>query len=72
MICILFTEMSGSRLGRGRVGRLAVYGGCGVVGLLLVFFYRAATSEMARLRELHIQCAHQQEALAAQLQGMDY
>ncbi|XP_076481699.1 uncharacterized protein LOC117161202 isoform X3 [Bombus vancouverensis nearcticus] len=60
--------MSGSRLGRGRVGRLAVYGGCGVVGLLLVFFYRAATSEMARLRELHIQCAHQQEALAAQLQ----
>ncbi|XP_071874576.1 uncharacterized protein isoform X1 [Bombus fervidus] len=60
--------MSGSRLGRGRVGRLAVYGGCGVVGLLLVFLYRAATSEMARLRELHIQCAHQQEALAAQLQ----
>ncbi|CAD1478107.1 unnamed protein product, partial [Heterotrigona itama] len=61
-------EMSGSRLGRGRGGRLAVYGGCGVVVILLVFLYRAATSEMARLRELHVQCAHQQEALAAQLQ----
>ncbi|XP_012138858.1 uncharacterized protein LOC100881745 [Megachile rotundata] len=60
--------MSGSRLGRGRGGRLAVYGGCGVVVVLLVFLYRAATSEMARLRELHVQCAHQQEALAAQLQ----
>lgn len=60
--------MSGSRLGRGRGGRLAVYGGCGVVVILLVFLYRAATSEMARLRELHIQCAHQQESLAAQLQ----
>lgn len=60
--------MSGSRLGRGRGGRLAVYGGCGVVIILLVFLYRAATSEMARLRELHIQCAHQQESLAAQLQ----
>lgn len=61
--------MSGSRLGRGRAGRLAVYGGCGVVLLLLVYLYRAATSEMARLHELHEQCAHQQEALAAQLQG---
>ncbi|KZC08791.1 Golgi integral membrane protein 4 [Dufourea novaeangliae] len=60
--------MSGSRLGRGRGGRLAVYGGCGVVVVLLVILYRAATSEMARLRELHVQCAHQQEALAAQLQ----
>ncbi|KAK2585396.1 hypothetical protein KPH14_010070 [Odynerus spinipes] len=60
--------MSGSRLGRGRGGRLAVYGGCGVVVILLVLLYRAATSEMARLRELHIQCAHQQESLAAQLQ----
>ncbi|XP_076545549.1 uncharacterized protein LOC117606473 [Osmia lignaria lignaria] len=60
--------MSGSRLGRGRGGRLAVYGGCAVVVILLVFLYRAATSEMARLRELHVQCAHQQEALAAQLQ----
>ncbi|XP_076236854.1 uncharacterized protein LOC143180777 [Calliopsis andreniformis] len=60
--------MSGSRLGRGRGGRLAVYGGCGVVVVLLVFLYRAATLEMARLRELHVQCAHQQEALAAQLQ----
>ncbi|XP_012288380.1 Golgi integral membrane protein 4 [Orussus abietinus] len=60
--------MSGSRLGRGRGGRLAVYGGCGVVVVLLVFLYRAATSEMARLRELHVECAHQQEALAAQLQ----
>ncbi|XP_076625744.1 uncharacterized protein LOC143344045 isoform X2 [Colletes latitarsis] len=60
--------MSGSRLGRGRSGRLAVYGGCGVVVVLLVILYRAATSEMTRLRELHVQCAHQQEALAAQLQ----
>ncbi|KOC67896.1 Golgi integral membrane protein 4 [Habropoda laboriosa] len=60
--------MSGSRLGRGRGGRLAVYGGCGVVVVLLVILYRAASSEMARLRELHVQCAHQQEALAAQLQ----
>ncbi|KAI4483189.1 hypothetical protein M0804_008244 [Polistes exclamans] len=60
--------MSGSRLGRGRGGRLAVYGGCGVVIILLVFLYRAATSEMARLRELHIQCVHQHESLAAQLQ----
>ncbi|XP_015177197.1 PREDICTED: Golgi integral membrane protein 4-like [Polistes dominula] len=61
-------QMSGSRLGRGRGGRLAVYGGCGVVIILLVFLYRAATSEMARLRELHIQCVHQHESLAAQLQ----
>ncbi|KAL2728020.1 Golgi integral membrane protein 4-like isoform X1 [Vespula maculifrons] len=60
--------MSGSRLGRGRGGRLAVYGGCGVVIILLVFLYRAATSEMARLRDLHIQCVHQHESLAAQLQ----
>ncbi|XP_043523462.1 Golgi integral membrane protein 4-like [Frieseomelitta varia] len=60
--------MSGSRLGRGRGGRLAVYGGCGVVVILIVFLYRATTLEMARLRELHVQCAHQQEALAAQLQ----
>jgi len=34
-----------------------------------MYLYRAASSEMARLRELHEQCAHQQEALAAQLQG---
>lgn len=69
--CILFysTGMSGSRLGRGRTGRLALYGGCGIVILLLVYLYRAATSEMTKLRELHEQCAHQQEALAAQLQG---
>ncbi|XP_076756393.1 uncharacterized protein LOC143426684 [Xylocopa sonorina] len=60
--------MNGSRLARSRAVRLAVYGGCGVVVLLLVFLYRAATSEMARLRDLHIQCAHQQETLAAQLQ----
>ncbi|XP_015600284.1 Golgi integral membrane protein 4 isoform X2 [Cephus cinctus] len=59
--------MNGSRLGRGRGGRLAVYGGGGVVLLLLVFLYRAATSEMARLRELNMQCSKQQEALAAQL-----
>ncbi|XP_029664219.1 Golgi integral membrane protein 4-like isoform X1 [Formica exsecta] len=60
--------MSGSRLGRGRGGRLALYGSCGVVALLLMFLYRAAISEMTRLRDLHEQCAHQQEALAAQLQ----
>ncbi|XP_029178747.1 Golgi integral membrane protein 4-like [Nylanderia fulva] len=60
--------MSGPLLGRGRGGRLALYGGCGVVIVLLFLLYRAATSEMARLRELHEQCAHQQEALAAQLQ----
>ncbi|KAI4496172.1 hypothetical protein M0802_008039 [Mischocyttarus mexicanus] len=60
--------MSGSRLGRGRSGRLAVYVGCGVMIILLIFLYRAATSEMARLRDLHIQCVHQHESLAAQLQ----
>lgn len=60
--------MSGSRLGRGRGGRLALYAGCGVVVVLLVFLYRAATLEMARLREREIQCTHQQGALAAQLQ----
>ncbi|XP_015123011.1 Golgi integral membrane protein 4 isoform X2 [Diachasma alloeum] len=60
--------MSGSRLGRGRGGRLAIYGGCLVVMVLIVFLYRAATTEMTRLRDLHVQCAHQQEALAAQLQ----
>lgn len=61
--------MSGTRLGRGRGGRLAVYAGCGIVVFLLVFLYRAATTEMTRLRELHVQCTHQQEALDAQLQG---
>lgn len=66
---LLSTGMSGSLLGRGRGGRLALYGGCSVVILLLFLLYRAATSEMTRLRELHEQCAHQQEALAAQLQG---
>ncbi|XP_012342595.1 Golgi integral membrane protein 4 isoform X4 [Apis florea] len=60
--------MNGTRLGRGRGGRLAVYVGCGMVVILLVFLYRAATSEMARLQELNVQCSHQQEALAAQLQ----
>ncbi|XP_012226210.1 Golgi integral membrane protein 4 [Linepithema humile] len=60
--------MSGSRLGRGRCGRLAVFGGCGAVVLFFVFLYRAATSEMARLRAQNEQCAQQQEALAAQLQ----
>lgn len=61
--------MSGSRLGRGRCGRLAVFGGCGAVVLFFLFLYRAATSEMARLRAQNEQCAQQQEALAAQLQG---
>ncbi|KAF7987647.1 hypothetical protein HCN44_003510 [Aphidius gifuensis] len=60
--------MSGSRLGRGRGGRLAIYTGCLLIVVLLVFLYRAATTEMTRLRELHDQCTHQQEALAAQLQ----
>ncbi|XP_063979348.1 Golgi integral membrane protein 4-like [Diachasmimorpha longicaudata] len=60
--------MNGSRLGRGRGGRLAIYAGCLVVMALIVFLYRAATTEMTRLRDLHVQCAHQQEALAAQLQ----
>lgn len=45
-----------------------MYVGCGMVVILLVFLYRAATSEMARLQELNVQCSHQQEALAAQLQ----
>lgn len=61
--------MSGSLLGRGRGGRLVVYGGCPVLIFILVFLYHAATSEMDRLRELQEQCVHQQEALAAQLQG---
>ncbi|EFN85270.1 hypothetical protein EAI_15707 [Harpegnathos saltator] len=60
--------MSGSRLGRGRGGRLAIYAGCGVLLFFLVFLYRAANTEMTRLRELHLKCAQQQEALAAQLQ----
>ncbi|XP_020277904.1 Golgi integral membrane protein 4-like [Pseudomyrmex gracilis] len=60
--------MSGSLLGRGRGGRLVVYGGCPVLIFILVFLYHAATSEMDRLRELQEQCVHQQEALAAQLQ----
>ncbi|XP_076652532.1 uncharacterized protein LOC143358896 [Halictus rubicundus] len=60
--------MSGSRLGRGRGGRLALYAGCGVMVVCLVFLYRAATSEMYRLQEREIQCTHQQGALAAQLQ----
>ncbi|XP_034943944.1 Golgi integral membrane protein 4-like isoform X2 [Chelonus insularis] len=60
--------MNGTRLGRGRGGRLAVYGGCGIVVILLVFLYRTATTEMTRLRDLNIQCSNQQEALAAQLQ----
>lgn len=60
--------MSGSRLGRGRGGRLAIYTGCLLIVVLLVMLYRAATTEMTRLRELHDQCTHQQEALAAQLQ----
>lgn len=67
---LYFAEMNGTRLGRGRGGRLAVYVGCGMVVILLVFLYRAATSEMARLQELNVQCSHQQEALAAQLQGI--
>ncbi|KAK0176311.1 hypothetical protein PV328_000458 [Microctonus aethiopoides] len=60
--------MNGTRLGRGRGGRLALYGGCLVVLVLLVFLYRAATTEMTRLHELNVQCTHQEEALAAQLQ----
>ncbi|XP_070525321.1 Golgi integral membrane protein 4 isoform X4 [Cardiocondyla obscurior] len=60
--------MSGSRLGRGRGGRLALYGGCAVVMLLLTILYRNTISEMTRLQEMQVQCLHQQESLAAQLQ----
>lgn len=65
-----FTGMSASWLGRGRGSRLAVYGGCSVVLLIILFLYRAFTWEISRLKELHNQCVHQQEALAAQLQGI--
>lgn len=65
----MIAEMSGSRLGRGRAGRLAVFGGSLVVLLLLVFFYRAAMSEMAKLQDQHLQCAQQLETSAAQFQG---
>nr|XP_046478946.1 tropomyosin-1, isoforms 33/34-like isoform X2 [Neodiprion pinetum] len=61
-------SMNGSRLGRGRGGRLAVYAGSLVGLLLLVMVYRAAVSEMARLREIHVQCTHDKESLAAQFQ----
>ncbi|XP_046743542.1 uncharacterized protein LOC124409757 [Diprion similis] len=61
-------SMNGSRLGRGRGGRLAIYAGSLVALLLLVIAYRAAVSEMARLREIHVQCLHDKETLAAQFQ----
>lgn len=61
--------MSGSRLGRGRGGRLALYGGCAVVVILTMIVYRNTISEMTRLQEMQVQCLHQQESLAAQLQG---
>ncbi|XP_025988933.1 Golgi integral membrane protein 4 isoform X3 [Solenopsis invicta] len=60
--------MSGSRLGRGRTGRLALYGGCIVVVILTLIVYRNTISEMTRLQEMQVQCLHQQESLAAQLQ----
>ncbi|XP_058790673.1 probable E3 ubiquitin-protein ligase bre1 [Phymastichus coffea] len=60
--------MSGSRLGRGRAGRLALFV-CGLLGVIFfVFLYRSTSTEMARLKDLHVKCAQQQEALAAQLQ----
>jgi len=61
--------MSGSRLGRGRGGRLALYGGCAVAVILTMIVYRNTISEMTRLQEMQVQCLHQQESLAAQLQG---
>ncbi|XP_071640289.1 uncharacterized protein [Temnothorax longispinosus] len=60
--------MTGSRLGRGRGGRLALYGGCAVVVVLTMIVYRNTISEMTRLQEMQVQCLHQQESLAAQLQ----
>ncbi|XP_008205688.1 uncharacterized protein DDB_G0284459 [Nasonia vitripennis] len=60
--------MSGSRLGRGRVGRLALLGGGALSIVFIVYLYRSTSAEMARLRDLHVKCAQQQEALAAQLQ----
>ncbi|XP_011066962.1 PREDICTED: Golgi integral membrane protein 4-like isoform X2 [Acromyrmex echinatior] len=60
--------MSGSRLGRGRGGRLALYGGCAVAVILTMIVYRNTISEMTRLQEMQVQCLHQQESLAAQLQ----
>ncbi|XP_033222149.1 Golgi integral membrane protein 4-like [Belonocnema kinseyi] len=60
--------MSGSRLGRGRGGRLALYGCALIIFVIVVYLYRACSIEMVRLQELHVQCSHQQEALAAQLQ----
>ncbi|OXU26014.1 hypothetical protein TSAR_011324 [Trichomalopsis sarcophagae] len=67
---ILFQReaMSGSRLGRGRVGRLALLGGGALSIVFIVYLYRSTSAEMARLRDLHVKCAQQQEALAAQLQ----
>lgn len=61
--------MTGSRLGRGRGGRLALYGGCVVAIILTMIVYRNTISEMTRLQEMQVQCLHQQESLAAQLQG---
>ncbi|XP_051163344.1 Golgi integral membrane protein 4-like isoform X2 [Leptopilina boulardi] len=60
--------MNASRLGRGRGGRLALYGGILMIFVIIIYLYRTASSEMARLHDLHVQCVHQQEALAAQLQ----
>ncbi|XP_036149471.1 Golgi integral membrane protein 4 isoform X1 [Monomorium pharaonis] len=60
--------MTGSRLGRGRSGRLALYGGCTVMVILTLIVYRNTISEMTRLQEMQVQCIHQQESLAAQLQ----
>ncbi|XP_011495923.1 PREDICTED: FNIP repeat-containing protein DDB_G0271996-like isoform X1 [Ceratosolen solmsi marchali] len=60
--------MSGSRLGRGRAGRLALLGCSALAVVFLMFLYRSTNSEMARLRDLHLKCTQQQEALATQLQ----
>ncbi|XP_043475549.1 Golgi integral membrane protein 4-like isoform X1 [Leptopilina heterotoma] len=60
--------MNASRLGRGRGGRLALYGGVLIIFVIIIYLYRAASFEMARLHDIHVQCAHQQESIAAQLQ----
>ena len=68
MLC--YSDMSGSWLGRGRVGRLVLLAGATITILFALFLYHSASNEMARLRDLHVKCAQQQEALAAQLQGI--
>lgn len=61
--------MSGSRIARGRLGRLALLGCAAMVVIVLMLVYRSTSAEMTKLKNLHIKCAQQQEALAAQFQG---